>query len=215
MDVGSATSPSAYSYQASLQSSAQPAVALQALVQTYSGSDASNALGSSDPLAALAGSSSLTPLVSGITAMSQAVQAGQTGATGDSGTASDNGVTGLSDTTFGGLDNNSASALLASMADGTDTSGLQGFDSAVAGGVTVAMASYQVTQGYLVSAPAAPPSPSSTPTSTVAGGADTGTSDQAAMQAAGVVAPYPDATSNAGQQQASAAANATSLSLLA
>lgn len=212
MDVGSATSPSAYSYQASLQSSAQPAVALQALGQAYSGSDASNALGSSDPLAALAGSSSLTPLVSGITAMSQAVQAGQTGG---SGAAPDNGVEGLSDPTAGGLDTNSASALLASMADGTDTSGLQGFDAAVAGGVTVALAAYQVTQGYAISAPAAQASPSSTPTSTLDGGPDPGKSDRAAMQAAGVIAPYPDATSNASLQQASAAVNATSLSLLA
>lgn len=215
MDVGSATSPSAYSYQASMQSSAQPAVALQALVQVYSGSDASNPQGSGDPLAALAGSSALTPLVSGITALSQASQAGQTTQAGDAGAASDNGVEGLSDATFGGLDNNSASALLASMADGSDTSGLQGFDAAVAGGVTVALATYQVTQGYAGPAPAAQTSPSSTPTSTVGAGPDTGTSDQAAMQAAGVVAPYPNADSNAGLQQAAAAGNATSLSLLA
>jgi hypothetical protein len=212
MDVGSATSPSAYSYQASLQSSAQPAVALQALVQVYSGSDASNPQGSGDPLASLAGSSSLTPLVSGITALSQASQAGNAG---EAGAASDNGVEGLSDATFGGLDNNSASALLASMADGSDTSGLQGFDAAVAGGVTVALATYQVTQGYAGPAPAAQTSPSSTPTSTVGAGPDTGTSDHAAMQAAGVVASYPDADSNAGLQQAAAAGNATSLSLLA
>jgi hypothetical protein len=213
MDVGSATSPSAYSYQASLQSSAQPAI-LQSLSQAYSGSDASNPQGSGDPLAAVAGSSSLAPLVSGITAMSQAIQSGQTGDAGNAGAAADTGVEGLSDATFGGLDNNSASALLASMADGSDTSGLQGFDAAVAGGVTVALASYQVSQGYAVSAPAAQTSPSSTPTSTVDGGADSGTSDQAAMQAAGVVAP-PDANSNAGLQQAAAAANASSLSLLA
>jgi hypothetical protein len=212
MDVGSATSPSAYSYQASMQSSAQPAVALQALVQVYSGSDASNPQGSGDPLASLAGSSSLTPLVSGITALSQASQAGNAG---EAGAASDNGVEGLSDATFGGLDNNSASALLASMADGSDTSGLQGFDAAVAGGVTVALATYQVTQGYAGPAPAAQTSPSSTPTSTVGAGPDTGMSDHAAMQAAGVVASYPDADSNAGLQQAAAAGNATSLSLLA
>jgi hypothetical protein len=209
MDIGTASSLSAYTYQSNLQSGGQSAAVLQALNSAYSNSSA-DALSSSDPLAALAGSSTVGPLVSGITALSQATAA----AAGTPATS----VSGLQTPTFGGLDSNSATALLASITTAGSTSGLQGFDAAVGGNSTIAIAAYQAQQAYPVSTPAAQTSPSTTPTTTVAVSDATpaSTTPSAVAQASGTSAATTDANSPAAVQQAITAALSPSvLSLLA
>lgn len=209
MDVATSTSVSAYSYQSTLQSSGQAAAVLQALNTAYSHSD-SNTLGSSDPLASLAGASAVGSLVSGITTLTQASTASSGGSTDTQGSA----IPGLSDATYGGLDTNSATALLASMANAADTSGLQGFDTAVTGSTDLAIAAYQAQQSYPVSTPAAQTSPSSTPTTTVT--SDTGSTTPAVAQTASATTLSQDPNSTVAIQQAVAAAlNPSSLSLLA
>jgi len=202
MDVGTATSTAAYSYQATLQASGQSAAVLQALANAYSNSSAS-AQDSADPLASLAGASSVGSLVSGITTLTQA-------ASGSKSTA----ISGLQDATFGGLDTSAAASLMASVTDSSGTSGLQGFDTGVSTQASLAIAAYQAQQTYSVPAPAAQSSPSSTPSSTVSD--STATTPAAVPQASGTASTSQDPNSNAAIQQAVAAAISPSvLSLLA
>jgi hypothetical protein len=119
----------------------------------------------------------------------------------------------LQDNTFGGLDTNSATALLASITPATDTGGLQGFDSGVSATASLAIAAYQAQQAYPVSSPAVQGSPSSTPTSTLA---DTSTQPQALAPAStGTASPQDPATNASVQQALQASLTPAVLSLLA
>jgi hypothetical protein len=136
---------------------------LQALTQAYSatataatgGADPLTALAGAsdngaDPLAALAGASAVGPLVSSITTITQA--ANQVNGS----TTSAAGIPGVQFApTFGGLDVNSATSLLASLGSSGNTAGLQGFDAAASGAVNLAISAYQAQQAYPAGAPAA------------------------------------------------------------
>lgn len=193
MDVGSATAQSLYAYQGTLKSGGQGAAVQQALADAY-GAISSNP--DSDPLSALAGASTIGPLVSALTALGS-----QSGA-----------VAGLHSATFGGLDANSASGLLASMAPKADTSGLQGFTSALGSANALAIQAYQSQQIHPVSTPSAQTSPTSAPTTTVA---DTSTRHPAVPAVPTAGAPTPEqAVQTAIQQAVQAVSNPSLLSLL-
>jgi hypothetical protein len=97
----------------------------------------------------------------------------------------------------GGLDNNSAVALLASLNNGAQQA------APVGPSANQAIAAYQAQQAYPVSAPPAQTNPSSTPTTTVA---DTPSQTLNALPASTPPPPEPDAISSAAIQQAALAA---------
>jgi hypothetical protein len=145
MDLGAALSVSSYSYQTTTQNSGSSAGVVQALSQAYDATAAATSPSSSDPLAALAGASAIGPLVSGLTALTQANQ------------PSGQGVQGVSfASSYGGLDLTSATSLLAGLGSGSDSAaGLQGFGSAVSGPADLAAAGYLAQQAYGAQDPAA------------------------------------------------------------
>ena len=201
MDVGSATSASLYNYQATLKSGGQTSAVLQALDSAYTSASAS-VQSASDPTSALLGASTVGALAIGVSAVNQA--AGSSGA-----------ISGLQSPTFGGLDAHSATSLLAGLGTSASASsgGLQGFATAVTSNATLALQAYQTQQAYTVSTPGAQTSPSSTPTTTLAGSASPVSSAPAAPAPA---APTQDQDSAAAQLLAAQAAlNPAALSLLA
>ena len=110
----------------------------------------------------------------------------------------------------GGLDSNSATALLASL-------GVGGQQVNAGGSASVAIAAYQAQQGYPVSAPAAQGNPSATPTTTVAAADDTGNGQVPAVAPALTTdAASQDPSTNPALQQAlQASLNPANVSLLA
>jgi hypothetical protein len=96
----------------------------------------------------------------------------------------------------GGLDNNSAAALLASLNHGAQQAAPMGPSA------TQAIAAYQAQQTYPVSTPPAQTSPSSTPTTPVA---DTPSQTLNTIPASTPPPPEPDAISSAAVQQAALA----------
>ena len=139
MDIG--TTLAASNYQTALKSGGQSGAVLQALDQTYTAVTGAN--DGTDPLAALAGASAIGPLVSGITAMTQAANQANDTATQAAG------ITGVQFApSFGGLDLNSATSLLASLGSTDNTAGLQGFSAAATAGVNLAIAAYNAQQSY-------------------------------------------------------------------
>jgi hypothetical protein len=200
MDVGSATSSALSSYQATLQGSGQSAAVLQALTQAYQSASSNATASDTDPLAALAGSSAIGALTVGINAVSQSIQA----ANGTSGQGS--GLSSLSfPATFGGMDTSSVASLLASSGTSSDTSGLQGFGSAMAGAASLAATAYQAQQEYGTGNLTSDAASSTSSTST--SGTTTGTTTSQTSSSDPVTAAY---------LQAIAQSNlATSLNLLA
>lgn len=200
MDVGSASALSLYTYQSTLKSGGQASAVQQALGDAYSSLSASASPKASDPLAALAGASAIGPLVSAITALGAHASG-----------SSSNAIAGLQSPTFGGLDANSAAGLLASLGTKSDTSGLQGFTSAVGSASLLAIQAYQSQQNHPVSTPSAKTSPTSAPTTTVAD-----TSPRRPAEAAAHAAPTQEQAAQAAiQQVVQAVSNPSLLSLLA
>jgi hypothetical protein len=140
MEVGSTGSSALQSYQSTLKTSGQSAAVLQALANAYKSASSDAASSDTDPLAALAGASAISALTVGINTVSQAIKA----ASGD--TSQTSAVS--YPATYGGMDASSAKSLLASTASSSDTSGLQGFGSALDPGATLAVAAYQAQQDY-------------------------------------------------------------------
>ena len=211
MDIGSTTATSLYNYQTTLKSSGQSSAVIQALGQAYTAVEAATGPSSSDPLAGLAGASAVGSLLSGLTTLSQAQSSSDGGSDSGSTGSTTSALSGLQANTYGGLDSNSATALLASLNTSSSSSGLQGFSAAVDSKGTLAVAAYQAQQAYPVSTPSASASPSSTPTTTLA---DTGSQSSAVPASSGTAA-TPQEQATAVQQAIQTALSPVQLSLLA
>ncbi len=128
---------SLYSYQTALSSSGQSQAVLQILAQAYTAS--SSALDGTDALTSLVGQANLKPLVTAIYNQSAALQASGTDASA---------ITGLSSSELvGGLSSSSASSMLSQLF-GDSTSALQGFNSSITSGTSLATLASQAQKAY-------------------------------------------------------------------
>lgn len=141
MDVsGTSSSTSLYAYQSAVAANGQTSAVFQALTSAYNSSASSDG---TDPLTALVGEANNSSLVSAIYTQGQALQSGGTG-------GSTSGIQGLAPSQIvGGLDASAASSLLQGLStDSSSGNGLQGFDAAIGGAVTLATTASQAQQAY-------------------------------------------------------------------
>jgi len=143
MNISAASATSQSSYQAALAASGQGATVNQVLASAYTG--LTSTADGVDPLTQAAGQASLGNLVSAIYSNGLAQQGTATSSDASGATS---GIQGLSASQIvGGIDSSAATALLTGLSSGS-SSGLQGFDTAIAGPAALASATYQAQQAY-------------------------------------------------------------------